>query len=788
MGSASAAAAAEPALAAWAQQHAYALQHWLSTTLPPHLHAARRRLHSARAAATSQLRLLLPTLYAPMKRYGWMVAVALVLLVLFSPRQRRPGVGSSTAPPATRNTAATPLRGDLGGNHGGGSKSSRGLHPAPPNAEYLSLEPVEPDGLLASAGWDAVATLHHYRDLPYHPVALLGKESSASLAGSRPGPNGRPVRFSIPVKCFSSPYPRTGRFRGVQRFSGLLRRHVSFSAGPVSTSRTDSCRAAKEVLVIAAADDCPPGRLCVPAAAGSPDLDIDVVPTGLLSAFSSALNDAEADRAAIAKKAAGVGQQQQQPGRLGGSSKGGHTHPPARGASRSLLQLKEARVLQQQGQGQGQAHQRGHGSSGSSRPPPVPTPPPRAASLMMQTEMAVELLAFAPWAHALYLGNQLQQSISVPDSTPLHFYSRRHCEVADAKRRSGSSIAASGSPWPHNEGDARNLVNRLVTPDSVAALSPKAWAMPPYYAHYCGWGLLPFSGQRYVVIFNALEEAPPASSGPSSSSSSLVTPHHRSPSPTPASSPILSLRVETLLALYDALSPTHTVVYYRDVAAVPQMPRPVGSTIPPPPPAPRGGGSSSSHSSQLLRQHYHPDIEALEQHAHARIASGASPRGSLVVLPRLIGEVLRAEKEESRKGAAAAAAATTPASAHSSRPAASVVAGSGARGGGKDKSGGGAVSPLSILLSTLADASGYVAAQGAPTYLSLLWGGDRPVVMHASRGAELRWNASTWMGMLSGSRVTLSRSQAGLARLARAEVVDPLMGGGGGGGRPLGED
>ena len=218
-----------------------------------------------------------------------------------------------------------------------------------------------------------------------------------------------------------------------------------------------------------------------------------------------------------------------------------------------------------------------------------------------------------------------------------------------------------------------------------------------------------------------------------------------------------TLRIETLLSLYDALSSTHTVVYIRDM----HVPR----------------SHVAYHDGQPTQ--YIADFDALEAHAASRIAVGKAPHGSLIVLPRLIGEMLRAEKGLSKllQPASPSPAAAAAAAAADLRTAVPRRLRKG-RGGASSSTSSGPlplVSPTAIVMAALADASGYIAAPGTPTYLSLLWGDDRPVLLHASRGPELRYNASDWMGMLSGSRVMLSRSQAGLVRLAKAEFVEPLI-------------
>jgi hypothetical protein len=69
----------------------------------------------------------------------------------------------------------------------------------------------------------------------------------------------------------------------------------------------------------------------------------------------------------------------------------------------------------------------------------------------------------------------------------------------------------------------------------------KDYVAPPYYAHYCGWGVWPFSGKRYVVIFtkhNAAEWG---------------------------ERPVNFYSIPTLKQMLDLLLPHYTVVYHRAV-------------------------------------------------------------------------------------------------------------------------------------------------------------------------------------------------------------------------------
>jgi hypothetical protein len=374
-------------------------------------------------------------------------------------------------------------------------------------------------------------------------------------------------------------------------------------------------------------------------------------------------------------------------------------------------------------------------------------------------ELGYELLAITPWAAELALHRFLGRSVSAADSHPFYFFSPLHCEAGASFGRGFRSLADMVTSWPHDDDANKQLVNALVTP---AAFPLRNWRLPPYTAHYCGAGLTWFSGAPYVVVLNK------RSTGEWRTGRSLNT-----------------IPVAGLLALYDALvARGYTVVYHR---ALPGLY------------ASEAGG-------------FRPELDdftALEAHA---AAAGSS--SSLVLLPQFLAAMAAAEAEAD----AADGEAETVVAAGADDSGDEDEGGDGTDAGDRgDESGGprhlqrrlalsqaGAApaaaatqsqrSPqrrprrLSInelQLSVLADADGHVAVQGGPSYLSLIWGARRPVLLYQVGGREVALNATAWFPHISGSVVRTARNVPAL--LAGAAELFPRVGRSGGARRRSGK-
>ena len=69
----------------------------------------------------------------------------------------------------------------------------------------------------------------------------------------------------------------------------------------------------------------------------------------------------------------------------------------------------------------------------------------------------------------------------------------------------------------------------------------------------------------------------------------------------------------------------------------------------------------------------------------------------------------------------------------------------------------------------LADARGYVAVQGGPSYLTLLWGAGRRVLLLQRKGNEVTTDASKWFPHISGMGVESVDTGEALIELVRRE-------------------
>lgn len=140
------------------------------------------------------------------------------------------------------------------------------------------------------------------------------------------------------------------------------------------------------------------------------------------------------------------------------------------------------------------------------------------------------------------------------------------------------------TPWPHSAAHS-TVCNALVTRDTFRLISDR-WRLPPFQAHYCGWGLYPWQGKKYVVVF------------------------YKRPAQERGGLPVNVLSPQLLTQLYDALSPQYTVVYVR------------------PPPGLMGSEDQGTDA-------VHDDIDALL--AHAQATDGAASK--LVIFPHVLREM-----------------------------------------------------------------------------------------------------------------------------------------------------
>ena len=142
------------------------------------------------------------------------------------------------------------------------------------------------------------------------------------------------------------------------------------------------------------------------------------------------------------------------------------------------------------------------------------------------------------------------------------------------------------------------------------------------------------------------------------------------------------------------------------------------------------------------------DFAALRGRAEARFGPRAAELGAaeqrLLLLPELIAALA---------GAAAAGAAAASEAAASAEAAAVRYY----------------FSPNAVQLAVLADARGYVAVQGGPSYLSLLWGAGRRVLLLQRKGNEVTADAARWFPRLSGMGVESVADGAALLDLVRRE-------------------
>lgn len=301
-------------------------------------------------------------------------------------------------------------------------------------------------------------------------------------------------------------------------------------------------------------------------------------------------------------------------------------------------------------------------------------------SVATTLEVAYDLLAVQPPAYAASLAGDLARVACTPGGAAFYFFAPgRVCERLDWAR-AWAPLSSIDTPWPHSAAQS-TVANALVTVD-VRTMMGDSWRLPPFYGHYCGWGLHWWAGQPHVVIFNKrpLQER----GGP----------------------PVNVMDAAVLAELFDALSPRYVVVYVR---------------------APPGLMDGDEQGVSDV----HDDIDALVEHAVAKLGREQAFK-RLVVWPWVVAEMQ-----------AAAADASQPMNAHE------------------------------VLLATLADADGIIAAQGGATYLSLLWGPHARVVTLEIKGLEAALNAVQWYPVLSNtSRVESARSLGQLLPAVRRVLLE----------------
>jgi hypothetical protein len=140
------------------------------------------------------------------------------------------------------------------------------------------------------------------------------------------------------------------------------------------------------------------------------------------------------------------------------------------------------------------------------------------------------------------------------------------------------------------------------------------------------------------------------------------------------------------------------------------------------------------------------DFAALRARAEARFGPWAAENGAaeqrLLLLPELIAQMAAAAEAE-----AASTGADAGAEAPSRYP----------------------FSPNAVQLAVLADARGYVAVQGGPSYLTLLWGAGRRVLLLQRKGNEVTTGAAAWFPHISGMSVDSVDTGEALVELVRRE-------------------
>ena len=319
-------------------------------------------------------------------------------------------------------------------------------------------------------------------------------------------------------------------------------------------------------------------------------------------------------------------------------------------------------------------------------------PPPETVVAKRQ-ELGYELLNAVPWAHFESLNGSLQLSGSMADSAPFYTASPRHCERLGGEQREWQATHGFGSPWPGGGG---------LIPAQAPRFPIAGWAMPPFRAVYCGWGLLPpaFTARGYIFVLNkknTLEWG---------------------------QAPVNFIADAELAAILDAVADAGLgLVYHRATTGL------FASE--------RAGFAGDAESS---------DFAALRARAEARFGPRAALLGAaeqrLLLLPELIAALADAEAAAAAVGAeaAAAAAARYP------------------------------FSPNAVQLAALADARGYVAVQGGPSYLSLLWGPGRRVLLLQKKGNEVTADAARWFPELSGMDVESVEDGEKLVELVRGET------------------
>lgn len=417
---------------------------------------------------------------------------------------------------------------------------------------------------------------------------------------------------------------------------------------------------------------------------------------------------------------------------------------------------------------------------------------------------------------------ELSLTYSVADSAPFYFWSPLHCEATSKTQRTHNPIREhEDTPWPRDS--KGGLITPYVTRGSFPGRThPNRWLMPPFRAHFCGSGYFWFQGLPYIVILNKRNTA--EWNGPPVNSLSLETlkrlydvlsPHF----------------IVVYHRAYPRLHASEASGFEGDREDMDELARYAGPSV-----ARvlgrQGLRGRSSGLFQPVRGGVHSlpasnastprgDASSASQLAHGSTIQDHAPvPGHLVILPDLLHATRTAYMDQRRQQVQAARqqrqlrTEDRDSSPHSERARSSmgngasdadvgdaspgthsnhgededVVAHAGVSANGgtgsaptdinadtdTDADAIGDVSINDLLLSVLADADGFIAVQGGPSYLSLLWGPNRTAVIFQKKGPEVTTNAAQWFDLLSGTEAVVTSDQEDVPQLAHDAFVAPL--------------
>ena len=157
--------------------------------------------------------------------------------------------------------------------------------------------------------------------------------------------------------------------------------------------------------------------------------------------------------------------------------------------------------------------------------------------------------------------------------------------------------------------------------------------------------------------------------------------------------PVNVISNSQLLQLYDLLSPRYVVVYLR----------------------PPSGLVTEDQDVRSVRD----DLEALRQHAAGK--HGPSAGEHLVIFNDFLDDLIESAAQLGDSGSG------------------------GASGGFA------AVNPHEVMMSMMSEADGFIATQGGPAYLSLVWGQGKKAVLLEAKGMEANLGAMKWYADITGS-------------------------------------